>query len=271
MMIKQGRGRIYGITKHISVGFRTQCESVMITMFYSAFVLGLSFVLQVAAWNQTEFLISFWVDPVVPTSQFDAEYKTIADANFTTILGGFGATVPGAVEAQLAAASAAGLSVIASACESADGPGSEGSCVGISSNSSLLLGYQLTDEPSFEDFEMLGAWAASVSERAPGALRFINLFPNYVVQSLMGASTYGEYLESFVETVKPDIICFDAYPQFYPGSFTDTSTNFTMAGYLLNLADVRTVSLSHGLPFMNFFAAMPFQVRIVFVCIAPSR
>lgn len=55
------------------------------------------------AWKQPEFLISFWVDPIVPVSEFDAQYKLIANANFSVVLGGFGAITPPALTAQLAA------------------------------------------------------------------------------------------------------------------------------------------------------------------------
>ena len=41
-----------------------------------------------AQWELDRFVISFWVDPMVPVANFDLEYRRIADANFTTLLGG---------------------------------------------------------------------------------------------------------------------------------------------------------------------------------------
>ena len=69
-----------------------------------------------AAWVQNRFVISFWVDPIVPPERFPAEYARIADANFTAVLGGFGAKNPATVAQSIAAATAAGLASIPSIC-----------------------------------------------------------------------------------------------------------------------------------------------------------
>ena len=213
-----------------------------------------------AAWSPDRFLISAWVDPVVPPADFAAQYATFAAAGFTTLLGGFGATTPSAVAASLAAAAAAGLEALPSACESAAGPGPNGTtCVGLASPA--LRGFQMSDEPSVADFPALAAWAASVAARAPGALRFINLLPNYASAGALGASSYGAYLAAYVAAVRPDMLCFDHYPVFGPGSAAAVDDNATMAGYVRNLAAVRAVAAAAGLPFYNFFGAMPFNGR----------
>ena len=54
--------------------------------------------------GRARFAIGFWVDPTVPPARFDAEYRVIADANFTVLLGGYGATKPPEVTLQIAAA-----------------------------------------------------------------------------------------------------------------------------------------------------------------------
>ena len=213
-----------------------------------------------AAWKPSAFLISFWVDPVVPPAEFSKYYAPIAEANFSHILGGFGATTPAAVASQLAAAGELGLSVISSSCESASGPGPNGSCVGAFQSSPALAGYQLYDEPSAPDFASLATWLASVSARSPSSLRFVNLLPNYASAGQLGTPTYGQYLSDFVSIVHPDILCFDHYPTFGPGSAT-SSGNLSMAGYIRNLAAVRAASISAAIPFFNFFGAMPFNNR----------
>ena len=212
-----------------------------------------------ARWAPDTFMISAWVDPVVPPSEFPAQYKVFAAAGFTTLLGGFGATTPEAVAASLAAATAAGLEALPSACETAAGPGPNGTCVGLASPS--LRGYQMWDEPSASDFPAVAAWAASVATRAPGALRFINLLPNYASAGALGTRSYAAYLAEYVATVRPDMLCFDHYPVFGPGSATATDDNATMAGYVRNLGAVREVAVASGLPFYNFFGAMPFNGR----------
>ncbi|MBM3241393.1 hypothetical protein FJZ31_34365 [Candidatus Poribacteria bacterium] len=42
---------------------------------------------------QERFAISFWVDPPAE-EDMDARYKEIAEANFSLVLGGFGARTP---------------------------------------------------------------------------------------------------------------------------------------------------------------------------------
>lgn len=47
-----------------------------------------------AAFTQKDFIISFWVDPLVPAAAFPSAYATVAAGNFTALLGGFGACLP---------------------------------------------------------------------------------------------------------------------------------------------------------------------------------
>lgn len=207
---------------------------------------------------QPRFLISFWVDPIVPPTQFPFEYARIARANFTAVMGGFGATDPVSVAAQVEACGGAGLQCIPSSCESSTAPGGPASCIGTGRGNPALLGYQLADEPQAKDFPTIAAWLASVASRTdPGTLRFVNLLPNYADFP----SAYEDYLQAFVDTVHPDILCFDHYPLFYPGSEVEPSTNVSQAGYLRNLASVRAVGLQSSIPFWNFMNAMPFNGR----------
>ena len=205
-----------------------------------------------------DFLISFWVDPIVPQAQFPLEYARLALANYTAVMGGFGATTPGAVAAQVAACAGAGLLCIPSSCESAAAPGGSGSCIGVGLNDSALLGYQLWDEPQAADFPAVAAWMASVRQRtAPRALlRFVNLLPNYA--NFPGS--YEEYLAAFVAAAQPDLLSFDHYPLF-PGTAMAPTGNVSMEGYRLNLASVRAASAAAGIGFVNFLGAMPFNGR----------
>ena len=84
----------------------------------------------------------------MPPSEFSARYKEIKTANFTAILGGFGAITPEAAQQQLEAASAHGLGVITAG------------AAGISDfqNASNLWGYQLEDEPRKDEFAGLKNW-----------------------------------------------------------------------------------------------------------------
>ena len=177
-------------------------------------------------WTQPRFLLSLWYDPVVPCGDFAKRYAEIAAANFTAVMGGFGAVTPDAVRAQLAAAQASNLGVIAAA------------AAGISdyNQSSALWGFQIKDEPSADQFPGLAAQTRQIAATVPGKLRFINLLPNCSTSQL-NASSYQAYVRDFVDIVQPDVLCVDYYPSFAtPADSPDPS----MDGYKRNLAVLRS-------------------------------
>ncbi|MCL5269612.1 MAG: hypothetical protein M1457_03440, partial [bacterium] len=106
-----------------------------------------------------------------------------------------------------------------------------------------VFGYYLRDEPGARIFPGLGKWAAAYARHAPAALAYINLFPNYASPAQLDTSTYGNYLESFVQAVHPKFISYDHYALMDDGSLRE--------GYFRNLEEVRAAALRHGLPFWN--------------------
>eukprot|EP00038_Savillea_parva_P019538 m.27816 g.27816 ORF g.27816 m.27816 type:complete len:438 (-) comp4455_c0_seq1:116-1429(-) len=203
----------------------------------------------VVPWKQDRFAISFWVDPVVPPDRFDAEYATIAAANFTVLLGGFGATTPETVTQQIASANKAGLAVVPSICG--------GACANLTG----AWGFQITDEPAVPAFPKVAALVAQA--KAVGNMAFVNLLPNYASPAQFGAPDYGTYVKDFVEQVKPNMLSMDHYPDFDE----DTSrSNKTKAGYIANLLVLREAALSTTppIPFWNFFNAMPYNGESVY-------
>ena len=189
---------------------------------------------RVPTFVQDRFAISFWVDPVVPVIDFPVRYKEIAECNFNVVLGGFGATTLPAIDAQLAASEANGLKVIAA-----------GETVISNSSSQALWGYQLFDEPQPKDFGGLVNMTQRLGRTHPGKLRFINLLPNYWSPP---TGNYGQYVDDYIAQVKPDILCFDSYPNFevadeQSGFHPDdpaVKSNVTRYGYRQNLAVFRS-------------------------------
>ncbi len=106
-----------------------------------------------------------------------------------------------------------------------------------------VYGYYLRDEPSAGAFPGLGRWAAAFAKLAPDALPYINLLPNYANAGQLGTPTYEEYLESFVQAVKPNFLSYDHYALMDDGSLR--------GGYFQNLEAVRKAALKHNLPFWN--------------------
>ena len=208
--------------------------------------------------RQDRFAISLWVDPVVHPDEFYTRYRQMRAANFTILLGGFGATTPDAVRQQLDACERAGLRAIVSTCGGGGGGGSSpGACVAPSAGHPALWGFQMKDEPGANMFPALRRWSDAVATSAPATLRFINLLPNYATEAQLNASSYGAYVNTFVKIVDPDILCMDAYPFF---ERTDMATNASTDGYHRNLAVLRDAA--RGRPFWNFFNAMPFNSHL---------
>lgn len=195
-------------------------------------------------WKQDRFAISFWVDPLVPPERFDAEYKRIALANFTVLLGGFGATDRDTVSKQIKAAANNGLEAIPSICN--------GACVNISG----AWGFQIADEPTLSRFDSVAKLVADA--KAAGQLAFVNLLPNYAGAAQLGTDTYRDYLLQYMQKVKPNMLSVDHYPNFDNKAI---NSNKTKKGYILNLLALRDVALSARprIPFWNFFNSMPYN------------
>jgi hypothetical protein len=109
------------------------------------------------------------------------------------------------------------------------------------------FGYYLKDEPGAQFFPGLSEWVEAFRKKAPQACAYINLFPNYASSRQMNVSTYAEYLESYVQTVRPRFISYDHYALMDDGSLRK--------GYFQNLEAIRNAAQRHGLPFWNIVLA----------------
>ncbi len=126
-----------------------------------------------------------------------------------------------------------------------------------SGDSDAILGYYIMDEPSATYFPALGKAVAAVRRHAPGKLAYINLFPNYATvgapdTSQLGTPTYTEYLERFVDEVKPQVISYDNYMTQVSMDMTDPRPT---ALYYTNLLEIRRVAFQNDLPFWNIVSA----------------
>jgi ribosomal protein L7/L12 len=120
-------------------------------------------------------------------------------------------------------------------------------------NNRSVLGYYIKDEPGASLFPKLGKIVAAVKKYAPGKLAYINLLPSYATKgapdtSQLGTATYTEYLEMFVNEVKPQFISYDNYMVQYSD---DMQEPIRAANYYADLLEIRRVSQKYGLPFWN--------------------
>jgi hypothetical protein len=122
-------------------------------------------------------------------------------------------------------------------------------------HSKAIIGYHICDEPSATAFPALAKAVAAVKKYAPGKLAAINLYPNYAtiwqmdqIKSQLGTKSYTEYLERFVNEVKPQILSYDNY---MVEMSMDQAIKEKAKSYYTNLVEVRRIAQKYHLPFVN--------------------
>jgi hypothetical protein len=120
-----------------------------------------------------------------------------------------------------------------------------------------VKGFFIMDEPGAKDFPLLATAVATVKKYAPGKFAYINLFPDYATigaadKSQLGTSNYTEYLERFVNEVKPPFLSYDNYMVQMSQDLKDPTK---AASYYRNLLEVRRVALKHKLPYLTIVSA----------------
>jgi hypothetical protein len=191
--------------------------------------------------QQDRFAIGFWVDP--PAGAGMAErYRDIAAANFTLVIGGFGATTPETVLEQLKLCETYDLRAVVTRAglkpeELPESP--------------ACWGYSLRDEPSAAAFADLRKEVDAIRAARPRRFGYINLFPNYANEEQLGTKTYAEHVARFADEVDTDVLSMDHYPMLQPNADG-------RAGYCENLEVMRREALRKGVPFWSFFNTMPY-------------
>lgn len=237
-------------------------------------------------WVQDRFVISMCTDPIVTPDQFDMRWGEIAEANFTVVVSGAWLTPRSArawtpaerlanAELQMEVAEKHNLSVImalfAPHFDNTSGaftPPLSPSM--LDSTSPNLWGFQLTDEPAGSAmFSLLARFRKAIEAARPAqpTLSFANLLPNYGMDAEWGpgASGYQRYVDTYIATFNPQVLCFDHYPWFEIGDsppFTPPTFAYPLNsrdGYRQNLMTIRNASLRHNIPFWNYFNTIPFQ------------
>ncbi|MBO7678235.1 MAG: hypothetical protein J6S75_01055, partial [Thermoguttaceae bacterium] len=122
-----------------------------------------------------------------------------------------------------------------------------------------VLGYYIVDEPGAKKFPALAMFVAAVKKYAPGKLAYINLFPSYAttigadVDSQMQTYTFTEYLERYVQEVKPQFLCYDNYMVEY----SEDMTNKDRADiYWRDLLEIRRIAQKYELPWWNIVSSL---------------
>ena len=129
-----------------------------------------------------------------------------------------------------------------------------------------VVGWDLVDEPNVQKFPVLAAIVNAFRRYSPDKETVINLFPNYATPAQLGAETYTDYLEQFVNVVRPHSVSYDHYHflgranrKKIDSEVTDererlirlsAETTENRAGFFENIEEIRRVALKYDLDAM---------------------
>ena len=126
-----------------------------------------------------------------------------------------------------------------------------------------VIGYYLVDEPGARSFPALAKAVAAVKKHDPGKIAYINLFPRYATtntvenpNSQLETNSFTEYLERYVQEVKPQFISYDNYMVEYSDDMQEPGM---AAVYYADLLQIRGIALKYNLPFWNIVSCNRIQ------------
>lgn len=199
-----------------------------------------------AEFRQDQFVIGFWGDPPVD-GQVNARYAEVADAGFNLVMGGLGASSPALAQRQRDACERVKIRVLFS---------TYGLPVSALCNCATTYGFLVRDHPSLAELETLRARVEEVRRERPDKLPFINLAPPSTPPEKLGAPEYDPYLKTIIETLHPEVLCWDELPWALPG---DNGPDRYEAALRL----FRETALRQGVPFWTFVQAMAYGTDYV--------
>jgi hypothetical protein len=200
--------------------------------------------------------IGAWVAPP-PAYINDNTYKTIAESGINTIYGLYDVNAPDYLKA-LKCAQDAGINYFVR--DTSLGSIHEGDfnllpdLISSYKNSKAFTGNLVADEPGPSLFDQLGALHAEYKKLLPNKDFYVNLFPTYSSLAQRGGLDYNQYLNQFIQKVKPDVLSFDFYPLMQRTDGTSIKED-----YLYNLGLVSDATKKAKIPFWSFIQAMAFS------------
>ncbi len=185
---------------------------------------------------------------------FDEEYAKVKAAGINMVATYQEANAKKFLEKTLTACEKNGLKVILSMNRITNEKQIDGivKIVKVNNDHPAVIGYNLFDEPSADNFELLGKEYERVKEAAgPEKVVLINFFPNYAsaeqcavpAEGEDGLSYYQTYLKRYYDVAFSDIVSFDNYP--YRAKQSNDVKNY--ARMISNFCDIAKTASDHGL------------------------
>lgn len=125
--------------------------------------------------------------------------------------------------------------------------------------SEYFLGFNFWDEPSTERFASLENSVKAFKEDYPDKLAYINLLPNYATTGQMGADSFADYIQTFVETVPSvDHLSYDFYPLVGQMSGGEVMSHSVWQLWLASLETMANAAKDTGKDLWVFIQCMSF-------------
>ncbi|HEX7663901.1 MAG TPA: beta-galactosidase [Polyangiaceae bacterium] len=119
--------------------------------------------------------------------------------------------------------------------------------------SPALDGYFLGDEPGTGAFANIAAVQTKLAALDPVHFAYTNLLPNYASAGQLGTSSYDDYVNQFLTTVKPKLVSWDYYPFLSNGSDMD--------GFFSDMEVVRAHAVATKTPFFQFIQSISYNAH----------
>ncbi len=111
-----------------------------------------------------------------------------------------------------------------------------------------LAGYYVWDEPYLPQLELCGRLTELYRSADPDHMAFSCILPSY--GEYRWPSTYPAYVDSYLRTVRPEVLSLDYYPFLFQTDIATTSDLYRDMGYM------RKKSLEYGIPYWHYFQAI---------------
>lgn len=122
-------------------------------------------------------------------------------------------------------------------------------------DSPAVIGYNIVDEPSYQNFNKIKTVAGLLREEiSADKIILCNLLPNYAQNSALAAEAqdgktfYQTYLDTFCATVPVNILHFD----YYPYNLNPKGDPASIRNMVVNLVDIRNTAEKYGITIGGF-------------------
>ena len=192
-----------------------------------------------------EFPILGWFGILPDEEQTPERYREMAEAGFNITFPHFSTLAQ--VRRALTAMDGTGIRLLAACNEIQSNPAST---LTFLRRHQLVCGYFIGDEPNVAGMTAYGQACANIRKYDTQKLVYGNLLPNYASMPDVGAESYRDYVQKYIERVNTGLLSFDNYPIVKSGSST-----VIRDGFFENLQIVHEEADRVGWPFWAFALA----------------